>query len=66
MSHRVPFLPWCKVRNPEGGQRKVSDNYRFYSAKMAELRVYRAASRPLHDQLHELLVFVRMCEALWR
>jgi hypothetical protein len=44
----------------------MSENYRFYSAKMAELRVYRAASRPLHDQLHELLVFVRMCEARWR
>lgn len=41
----------------------MSENYRFYSAKIAELRVCRAANRPLHDQLHELLVFVRMCEA---
>jgi hypothetical protein len=43
----------------------VSNNYRFYAAKMAELRVYRDANRPLQTQLHELFAFVRQCEARW-
>lgn len=43
----------------------MSDNYRFYVLKMAELRIYRAASRPLHNQLQDLLLFVRECEAYW-
>jgi hypothetical protein len=38
----------------------------FYAAKMAELRIYRDANRPLHSQLHELFAFVRECEAQWR
>ena len=29
----------------------MSENYKFYAAKMAELRVYRASTRPLHNQL---------------
>jgi hypothetical protein len=44
----------------------VSTNYRSYAAKMAELRVQRAANRPLQNQLHELLVFVMKCEAQWK
>jgi len=43
----------------------VSDNYRSYAAKMAELRVYRSHNRSLESQLHELLLFVLRCEALW-
>jgi hypothetical protein len=43
----------------------VSNNYRFYAAKMAELRVCRDANRPLQSQLHELFAFVRQCEARW-
>ena len=49
----------------KGGLRKVSNNYRFYAAKMAELRVYRDANRPLQSQLDELFAFVRLCEARW-
>jgi hypothetical protein len=45
---------------------KVSENCKFYAAKMAELRVCRASSRPLHGQLLELLVFVKRCEAQWK
>ena len=45
---------------------RVSNNYRFYAAKMAELRVYRDANRPLQNQLHELFAFVRTCEANWK
>ena len=44
----------------------MSNNYRFYAAKMAELRVYRYAKRPLQNQLHELFAFVSACEAQWR
>jgi hypothetical protein len=44
----------------------VSNNYRFYAAKMAELRVYRDAKRPLQSQLQELFAFVRACEARWK
>jgi hypothetical protein len=44
----------------------VSENYKFYASKMAELRVYRASSRPTHGQLLELLVFVKRCEAQWK
>ena len=43
----------------------MSNNYRFYSEKMAQLRVYRGANRPLQSQLDELFAFVRRCEALW-
>lgn len=43
----------------------MSDNYRFYAAKMEELRVCRETNRPLHRQLHELLLFVKECEAQW-
>ena len=49
----------------KGGLRKVSNNYRFYSAKMAELRAHRGANRPLQSQLDELFAFVRLCEARW-
>jgi hypothetical protein len=43
----------------------VSSNYRFYAAKMAELRAQREAGRPLHRQLQELLLFVVKCEMQW-
>lgn len=43
----------------------MSDNYRFYAAKMGELRVCRETNRPLHSQLQELLLFVKECEAQW-
>jgi hypothetical protein len=43
----------------------MSDNYRFYAAKMEELRVCRESNRPLHSQLQELLLFVTECEAEW-
>lgn len=40
----------------------MSENYRLYQAKMAELRERRAASRPLYAQLVELMAFVKTCE----
>jgi len=43
----------------------VSENYQFYAAKMAELRAYRAANRPLQSQIDELLAFVKSCEERW-
>jgi hypothetical protein len=43
----------------------MSSNYRFYAAKMAELRAQREVSRPLHRQLQELLLFVAKCELQW-
>ena len=43
----------------------MSENYRFYAAKMAELRVDRAANRPLQGQIDELMAFVRSCEERW-
>jgi hypothetical protein len=44
---------------------QVSSNYRFYAAKMAELRAQREAARPLRRQLQELLLFVAKCEMQW-
>jgi hypothetical protein len=43
----------------------MSDNYRLYPQKMAELRVAREASRPLRRQLETLFEVVRECEARW-
>jgi hypothetical protein len=43
----------------------MSSNYALYAPKMAELRAQRAASRPLHRQLQELLLFVMKCEMQW-
>jgi hypothetical protein len=43
----------------------MSDNYRFYAAKMEELRADRTANRPLQSQSDELMAFVRSCEELW-
>ena len=43
----------------------MSNNYRFYSVKMAELRIFRRANRPLQGQLDELFAFVSLCEARW-
>jgi hypothetical protein len=70
MGKALPFLTWSQAslrlsRNPEQDT-KVSENYKFYAAKMAELRVYRASTRPLHGQLLELFVFVKRCEAQWK
>jgi hypothetical protein len=50
------------LRNTLGA---VSDNYKLYAAKMAELRAYRAANRPLHGQFNELIAFVKTCEEQW-
>jgi hypothetical protein len=44
---------------------EMSDNYRFYATKMAELQRQRMRARPLHKQLDELLGFVLRCEAAW-
>jgi hypothetical protein len=43
----------------------VSDNYKLYAAKMAELRAYRSANRPLHGQFDDLIAFVKTCEGQW-
>ena len=43
----------------------MSENYRFYTKKMAEQRAAREAARPLFHQLVELLQFVLECEADW-
>jgi hypothetical protein len=43
----------------------MSENYKFYGTKMAELRASRAINRPLMDHLRELLAFVAECEARW-
>ena len=43
----------------------MSDNYRFYQSKMAQLRASRASNRPLLNQLHDLFMFVARCEARW-
>jgi hypothetical protein len=44
----------------------MSENYRLYAQKMAELRAAGLANRPLRRQLEELFEFVRQCEAAWR
>jgi hypothetical protein len=43
----------------------MSDNYKAYAEKMAELRARRAQSRPLRGQVEELFAVVRQCEARW-
>ncbi len=44
----------------------MSDNYKHYVQKMAELKARRAtASRPLRQQLEELLMAVMWCETVW-
>jgi hypothetical protein len=43
----------------------MSENYRLYAQKMAELQAARLANRPLRRQLEELLEFVHQCEAAW-
>ena len=45
--------------------RCMSENYRFYRSKMAEVRASRSISRPLINQLRELFAFVAQCEARW-
>lgn len=44
----------------------MSENYQLYAAKMAELKAYRSANRPLQRQLDELLTFVKDCENRWQ
>ena len=44
----------------------MSENYRFYSTKMAALRASRTMSGPLMNQLRELFAFVAECEARWQ
>jgi hypothetical protein len=43
----------------------MSENYKFYGTKMAELRASRATNRPLLNQLRDLMAFVAQCEARW-
>jgi len=45
---------------------RMSENYIFYARKMADLRTFRAANRPLQSQLDELLAFVKACEGKWQ
>jgi hypothetical protein len=60
-SHRATNHPVSEF----GSLNKMSENYRFYAAKMAEIRICRAANRPLHDQIVELMTFVETCEKQW-
>ena len=43
----------------------MSENYRFYKLKMAELRACLAGSAELRRQMKELLAAVARCEAMW-
>jgi len=43
----------------------MSENCRFYPAKMAEQRARLRSSRELWRQLDELLKVVEQCEAMW-
>ena len=42
----------------------MSENYRYYAAKMAQRRA-RQVNPALRDQLTELLAVVMRCEAMW-
>ena len=42
----------------------MSENYRYYVAKMAQCRASRV-SPALHRELNEILAVVRKCEAIW-
>jgi hypothetical protein len=61
----LPLVPGSGAKKRIGGQGNVSDNYRFYSEKMEELRVRRGVNRPLQGNLYELFLFVMECEAKW-
>lgn len=44
----------------------MSNNYRLYDLKMAQLRATRKLTpHPLRDQLEELMQVVHRCEAIW-
>ena len=43
----------------------MSENYRFYAARMADLKLYRLSTRPLRNQFVELIEFVKTCEQRW-
>jgi hypothetical protein len=43
----------------------MSENFRFYKLKTAELRAYRAGSPELRRQMTELVATVARCEAMW-
>jgi hypothetical protein len=43
----------------------MSEKYKLYAQKMAELKAARLADRPLRRQLEEFLEFVRRREAAW-
>ena len=43
----------------------MSEHYRLYVKKVAEVRAARAANGSLRHQLEELLQVVRKCEAIW-
>jgi hypothetical protein len=48
-----------------GGAPKMSENYKLYVQKMAELRTTREANRPLREQVEALFQVIRECEARW-
>ncbi len=44
----------------------MSDNYKSYAQKMAQLKAERAAApHPLREALEELLMSVKWCETIW-
>jgi hypothetical protein len=43
----------------------MSENYRFYTEKLAEARAKRRTDGPLREQLDELFGLVRWCERIW-
>jgi hypothetical protein len=43
----------------------MSENYRFYTEKLAETRARRRTDGPLREQLDELFDLVRWCERIW-
>ena len=43
----------------------MSENYKWYIEKVAEVREARIANRPLRHELEELFEVVRKCEAMW-
>lgn len=59
------MVPPMKKTLPHHRLMAVSENYKYYAAKMAELRAYRSANRPLHSQFDELISIVKACEEQW-
>ena len=43
----------------------MSENYKLYVEKMADLRASREANRPLQREVEALFQFICECEARW-